>query len=1427
MKRFTHLFFLLLCLCLSSAPVCLWGQGSETGNIHLMENGIKEVAVQSSLMFYDDGGAAANYSATLDGIVTFVPKKGDVIKMVFKNFETYYNDDFYVYNGRETTSGNQLAKYYNEKTNLPDILSSADDGTLTIKFKGTKNTKPGWEIEVFSYTPKPLSLGAVSVTATNSSTLLKGMKDVPMLCVNVEVKGDNGLVDITQLSFDKMKTTATAVAAATIYCTDTVSSFGFDKTFAKALAEAPYTFDGSYKATRPGVYKFWLTYDIAPTAPLDSKIEAKFIAAKIDGTQAEPVKAIIASAAIKKGFSGTYSVGEEADYPTITSAIAAMKNGIDGAVVFELKKGVYKELVEIPEIEGASDINTITIKSKSGNYEDVLVSYEIYASKSDHGTFAISGADYLTLEGITLTTGNNSFPRLLEVKNASRHLTIKNCHLYTSMSTTFGGTCLLYTDVSKGTNNDFFTLENNLIEGGYNGLGMYGTSINFAKPKGTRILTNTFRNQGAKSMYFASPGEIDLLINGNLIENNQTTKTDFNAIDATTCEGFVFSNNVINLSTKSYATGIYLRQAIGTVDKQGYVFNNEINITCSSSSPSYGINLTSASSYLNFTNNTVRMSGGNTTNSAAVSLNAAMNNTIIQNNIFQNEAKGYVYRLSKAAYLVGTTFSNNMLFSNGTAFAYVAANIAAFDDWKGSSKETDSYAEQTAFLTNEVLEPAAIGNLNHALSLTYVTTDLNGTLRSTTNPTIGAYEYAAQIDAPIMKQGYPMISGVKYDAASVTLKSSLNGKASFLVKKVKEAAPTVEDVLTATTLEVRKDKEVTFTVDGLDSQTDYKCYLVLQNLKSVHSEVLASEMFTTDYLPTEVATFEAITATNNGFKDGTANFNGFTVADITDGIGFGNKKAAQINGVGTVTLTNSTKGLNLTGFYLKSDAAVSLKVKDGESKISEKSLASTDNKWVFCNLKDMGKVASLTLTTTSTAAFVDNFSGKPQPILFALDDKSVNEGTEVTMNTSVSGGVAPYTYEWKNNKQEVLASTSSYTFAPKQIGEYTLTVTDAWNASATRKAVVTVEGKAYTATFENLYLDADSRWRGDEVNGGDTKFYSGSYAFDNNYTKDWSAWSGFAYSNKTVKSSDAEFRSAAGSGVNNSANYAVAYVYTQPTLTITNKADGEVIQGCYITNTAWAEDAILHGDGMSTVPGGFAKGDYFELTAKGMDKEGKVTAETVYYLADYRSDKVADHYYLNTWQWLDLSSLGKVKTMTFSLKSTKKNDYGMTTPAYFCLDDINGERIISDKIAQPVALGKTSLPLAQFFAFDDVNASVVYSIEGDYDNSKIGAVVKEGQLDIDGKENKATTSILIKGVKRGQIQFVRVSLNVDDKAVGVDAKTVHQVSIYPVPVMDCLNIATDMEDYTLEVIAMNGAKVLTQANNTANTTIHVANLERG
>jgi hypothetical protein len=81
--------------------------------------------------------------------------------------------------------------------------------------------------------------------------------------------------------------------------------------------------------------------------------------------------------------------------------------------------------------------------------------------------------------------------------------------------------------------------------------------------------------------------------------------------------------------------------------------------------------------------------------------------------------------------------------------------------------------------------------------------------------------------------------------------------------------------------------------------------------------------------------------------------------------------------------------------------------------------------------------------------------------------------------------------------------------------------------------------------------------------------------------------------------------------------------------------------------------------------------DWFKLTVTGKDDAGTVLGSVDFYLADYRFETNALDYIVGDWTWVDLSAFGpQVKTLHFTLSSSDNGAWGMNTPAYFAMDDI-------------------------------------------------------------------------------------------------------------------------------------------------------------
>jgi len=220
------------------------------------------------------------------------------------------------------------------------------------------------------------------------------------------------------------------------------------------------------------------------------------------------------------------------------------------------------------------------------------------------------------------------------------------------------------------------------------------------------------------------------------------------------------------------------------------------------------------------------------------------------------------------------------------------------------------------------------------------------------------------------------------------------------------------------------------------------------------------------------------------------------------------------------------------------------------------------------------------------------------------------------------------------------------------------------------------------ADFDDLALAPESYWNGSAAPSAG-EFASGPAAFNNFYTIDdfsgWAFWAGWAYSSVTDNTTPGYTNqySAVTGGGHTGANYAVAYLdtYYDVTPTITFGEPMEPISA-RVTNTTYAYFDMLDGSAYSKKFGG-ADGtdeDWFLLTITGKDAGGAATGTVEVYLADFRFADGADDYLLDAWTPVDLSGLGTVTSMEFTLTSSDTSTYTgityMNTPAYFALDTL-------------------------------------------------------------------------------------------------------------------------------------------------------------
>lgn len=219
-----------------------------------------------------------------------------------------------------------------------------------------------------------------------------------------------------------------------------------------------------------------------------------------------------------------------------------------------------------------------------------------------------------------------------------------------------------------------------------------------------------------------------------------------------------------------------------------------------------------------------------------------------------------------------------------------------------------------------------------------------------------------------------------------------------------------------------------------------------------------------------------------------------------------------------------------------------------------------------------------------------------------------------------------------------------------------------------------------TVSFEYQKLNDLGFWAGEENENGYENWGSMVYPCEYhesyvtlNTTYGVSYWTGYAISNRTEKGFTPgnftptgmpdQFNNVTGKA-HSGKNFCVVMPYGE-TIHLGAKsanAKGAQLKGFWYTNSSYTAHAIENGDGMSTVPGGFTKDDWFKCIVTGMKADS--TTVSVEIMLAQNGDYVKD------WQFVDLSSMGQIKSLSFSFDGTKKNANGVTTPAYMCIDDI-------------------------------------------------------------------------------------------------------------------------------------------------------------
>ena len=349
------------------------------------------------------------------------------------------------------------------------------------------------------------------------------------------------------------------------------------------------------------------------------------------------------------------------------------------------------------------------------------------------------------------------------------------------------------------------------------------------------------------------------------------------------------------------------------------------------------------------------------------------------------------------------------------------------------------------------------------------------------------------------------------------------------------------------------------------------------------------------------------------------------------------------------------------------------------------------------------------------------------------------------------------------------------------------------------------------ATFEDVPLGSGGIW---QPPIGENEMPSGGWLFTNNTQNGY--WGGFTASNRTDLNQtglNAQYTAAPGCGYDGSSQYAVAY--TMGVQTDVYATDGQLhtVTGCYVTNNLWTYEDMVQG-GYGEPPYGGTTGndpDWFKVTATGKNANGQTVGTLDFYLADLRFANNEEDYILNTWEWFDLSPLGNVASISFSLSSSRGSGYNMITPAYFCMDNFNGggtapdlppyvinpvQDVVFNEYPQTIQVNLDGVATDP----DDPDENITYSIVNNSNPSALTATMN-GKILVMTRQNanQATANLTIHATSDGQyVDFtVHVIINVvvDEPPYVVNPVQDVVFSEFPQTIQVNLDgIATDPDD---------------------------------
>lgn len=432
-------------------------------------------------------------------------------------------------------------------------------------------------------------------------------------------------------------------------------------------------------------------------------------------------------------YHGSHFISDTSFFKSFTQAVDSLKSqGVNGALTFWVLPGVYENRLNIENVSGTSNHNPVTFKSYYGDSSQVVLRAEC-KEDSNYVVRMGAGCNNFNFEGITLKSTGTDFGKVVFLDHYPQYISFSNCVLsgvFSNPSSAGWHKVLVH---STNAYIDFLTFENNLFEYGSTGLYLHGNNNSGGEIQGINIRNNEFVELGYQGITLHNP--VAPVIEGNTIQCYDDGIT-LSVIYTTA----TVTNNVI--FAEDYGISTY---GGSVLSPNALIGNNFIHI---GENGERGISLGGGTGRVDIFHNTILTTNDYYRNYGMYfGSNTVSPRYDVQNNIIACLNGGsplYIHALSEIDRL-----DYNAYYSPGNFFAFINGqswvfNLEDFTSLTGFDQH--SYMAYPYFMSETDLHSKTSwyngsGNIISRIELAH---DIDGELRSTEMPDIGADEYTPE-----------------------------------------------------------------------------------------------------------------------------------------------------------------------------------------------------------------------------------------------------------------------------------------------------------------------------------------------------------------------------------------------------------------------------------------------------------------------------------------------------------------------------------------------------------------------------------------------------------------------------------------------------------------------------------------------------------